>query len=280
MAKIRQEVHRDTMNYDHVVLSPTEQIGLHHQNSWEMSYIIRGTGKRIIGDTYEDFNEGEVVLIVPEMPHQWIFNKDNTDNNGNIENITITFPVDFLQQLASIFPEYTQMAKWFDDLQASIKFPKSDADSISILLRQMEFEQPHERINSLIGLLSDIYRNKRFALAGNFSSNDSMADRVKKINTWLACNYQHEVSIDSLAKYIGMNRSSLCTFYKHHTGETIFGHLMAIRVGIAKHILETEDVSIAQCCYKSGFNDIPHFNRTFKRFTGKTPNEYRKTNQL
>lgn len=276
MTKIRQRTYPDTINYDHVVLSPTKQIGLHHQNSWEISYIIKGTGKRITGDTCEEFGEGEVVMIVPEMPHQWIFSKSDTDNNGNIENITVTFPIDFLQQLASVFPEYGYMAKWFDGLQASIKFSKSDADSISILLRQMEFEQPHERINSLLGLLSDIYKNKRFSLAGNFTSNDRIGDRVKKINTWLACNFQHEVTIDSLAKYIGMNRSSLCTFYKRHTGETIYGHLMAMRVDNAKHVLETEDVSIAQCCYKSGFNDIPHFNRIFKRLTGKTPSEYRK----
>lgn len=278
MAKIRQKAYQEAMTYDHVLLSPAEQIGLHHQSSWEMSYIIKGTGKRIIGDTREDFLEGEIVLIVPEMPHQWIFDKGDTDCNGNIENITVTFPADFLKQLASIFPEYEQMAKWFGDLRTSIKFAKSDADSISILLRQMEFEQPHERINTLLSLLSDIYRNRRFTLAGSFPSNDSAADRVKKINVWLTCNFQHEVSIDSLAKYIGMNRSALCTFYKRNTGETIFNHLMTLRVEAAKHILQTEDTSIAQCCFKSGFNDIPHFNRTFKRLTGVTPSEYRKGN--
>jgi quercetin dioxygenase-like cupin family protein len=88
-----------TLNYDHVVLKPSEQIGLHHFNTWEMSYVISGCGKRILGDSKEDFQKGEIVLVVPNMPHQWIFSPEKTDENGNIENITISFGMDMLPKL-------------------------------------------------------------------------------------------------------------------------------------------------------------------------------------
>jgi len=84
----------ETLIYDHVRIKPTEQIRLHSSNSWEMTYIISGSGERIIGDTREKFKAGEIWLIVPGMPHQWIFNPDDTDSEGNIENITIIFPAD------------------------------------------------------------------------------------------------------------------------------------------------------------------------------------------
>ncbi len=64
---------KNSISYDHVLLKPCEQIDLHQWDSWEMSYIISGEGHRILGDTKEPFSEGEVVLVVPEMPHQWIF---------------------------------------------------------------------------------------------------------------------------------------------------------------------------------------------------------------
>lgn len=41
----------ETLIYDHVRIKPTEQIRLHSSNSWEMTYIISGSGERIIGDT-------------------------------------------------------------------------------------------------------------------------------------------------------------------------------------------------------------------------------------
>ena len=49
-----------------------------------MVYNLTGSGERIIGDTREKFKAGEIWLIVPGMPHQWIFNPDDTDSEGNI----------------------------------------------------------------------------------------------------------------------------------------------------------------------------------------------------
>ena len=48
-----------------------------------MVYNLTGSGERIIGDTREKFKAGEIWLIVPGMPHQWIFNPDDTDSEGN-----------------------------------------------------------------------------------------------------------------------------------------------------------------------------------------------------
>lgn len=56
-------------SFEHVVLSPKDQIGLHKQSSWELSYIVRGEGIRTIGDTKERFQAGEIVLVVPDMQH-------------------------------------------------------------------------------------------------------------------------------------------------------------------------------------------------------------------
>src|SRR5574344_592764 len=102
----------DTLNYDHVIVKPSEQIGLHHSNSWELSSIVIGRGTRILGDSKEEFKEGEIVLIVPNMSHQWCFDPKTTDKNGNIENITISFKTDFLEQLALIIPVYRKLAAW------------------------------------------------------------------------------------------------------------------------------------------------------------------------
>lgn len=103
-----------SVSYDHVLLKPSEQIGLHYWNSWEMSYIVSGKGRRILGDTEEPFCAGEVVLVVPEMPHQWIFSPGETDGDGNIENITISFPADLLSRLSHVMPEFCKMAEWYE----------------------------------------------------------------------------------------------------------------------------------------------------------------------
>ena len=54
-----------SFTFDDVCLAPGEQIGLHEQATWELSYIIVGSGMRLIGDRTEPFGSGEVVAICP-----------------------------------------------------------------------------------------------------------------------------------------------------------------------------------------------------------------------
>ena len=81
--------------------------------------------------------------------------------------------------------------------------------------------------------------------------------------------------IDDLAQHVGMNRSALCIFFKHHTGKTIITYLNEHRLSVACHLLRLTSLTVQQVCYESGFNDVPHFCRTFKKMEGLTPKEYR-----
>lgn len=265
----------NTISYDHVLLKPTEQIGLHHWNSWEMSYVITGEGRRILGDTEESFSEGEIVLVAPEMPHQWIFAPDKTDPDGNIENITISFPTNLLKSLSLAMPEFGELAEWYERLDSSIRFNHSESKKIAAILRRMENESAAERITSLLQMLISIQQNRDYTIAGRFAVPSSDENKIKKIKIYISCNYNHDININMLAKYVGMNRSSLCTLFKRYTGETIIEHLQGLRIEIAKYLLTSTSESISTCCYRCGFNDVPHFNRTFKKMTGMTPRQYR-----
>lgn len=271
MKNIKQKEENKTITYDHVKVVPDEQIALHHQGTWELSYIIEGCGTRVLGDTEESFSAGEIVLVVPEMPHQWIFDPKGVDKHGRIENITVCFPSNMLKQLSAIFPEYKDLSDWYDKLGMSIKL--SNSDSISNKLLHMEHESQEQRITSLLSILSLIHYSNKIQEAGHFVSSQ---DRVEKIKAWLRCNYQREVSLDQLSKYVGMNKSSMCTYFKQQTGETIFGFLTYIRIEVAKHLLEDHKMTITSCCYSSGFNDVPYFSRVFKRMTGMSPMQYKR----
>lgn len=272
-----KEKRRESMTFDHVALRPDQQIGQHSQQTWELSYIIQGSGESLIGSLRETFSRGDAVLIVPNTPHQWLFDAANVDAEGNIENITITFSTEMLHSLAQAMPEYELLVAWYESLGTSLKFSKKESEVIGRILSQMEGKAPYHRIPLLLQLLVLIYENHHLtALSTRMLKNDSLSEsRIKKIEVFLTCNYQRKVNLDDLAKHVGMNRSSMCTYFKQKTGKTIFHYLIDLRISIAQQLLSLPDLSISQCCYKCGFNDIPHFNRTFKRWVGMTPNEYR-----
>jgi AraC-like DNA-binding protein len=73
-----------------------------------------------------------------------------------------------------------------------------------------------------------------------------------------------------------MAKGSLCRFFKENSGLTLFDYLNRIKIEFACKMLMSDELSISEICYDSGFNNLNHFNRQFKKITGLTPSGYRK----
>ena len=100
-------------------------------------------------------------------------------------------------------------------------------------------------------------------------------ERLQRINIFISCNYNRDINVDVIARHVGMNRSSLCTFFRRQTGKTIIEAVNARRFEVATNLLHHQDLSIQQVCFMSGFKDVPYFFRLFKQRFGITPKSYR-----
>lgn len=268
--------------YAHVHLDPREQIGLHQQPTWELSYVVCGQGTRTIGDRVEAFSPGEVVLVVPEMAHQWDFDLDKTDARGKIENYTVVFHSDMLEQLPLIFPELEEMSRRLSEIkqEGSLQFLYGTANEICDILVRMEKETEAERLASLLQILVLVSESKESQIVGRFVLPTLAEDRLKEIDIYISCNYKRDISIEQIAAHIGMNRTSFCSFFKRQKNETFITYLNKYRMGIACYLLGNQELSISDVCYQSGYNDIPYFTRLFKKMQRMSPSEYRKNKTL
>ena len=262
-------------SFEHVVLSPKDQIGLHKQGSWELSYIVRGEGIRTIGDTKERFQAGEIVLVVPDMQHQWCFNTPTDSKDGMIENITITFSPALLSNLSSMFEEMEEMVLWYNELDESILLPKESNQTIKAIIWKMLHQDDCERLPSLLSLLVLIWKSDRKRQVGHFQI-DRNTEIVNKVVTYLHCNFKRQITIKQIATYVGMNGTSLCSLFKRKKQTTIMQYLLDYRMMMVKESLRRDNTSISQVCYECGFRDVPYFNRTFKKYMGITPKEYKR----
>lgn len=264
-----------TLDFDAVCLPPDKQIPLHSQSTWELSCVIAGEGTRLLGDVSENFFPGDTVLIPPGIPHSWYFNREKTDADGNIENVSIFFSSDLLDNLQACFPEMCVPISHFSTLKNAIIFSGESRTEIYSILLRMRNETPAKRVLSLLEILLVIAQDRTSRVISGIRPMNRKEIRMNQIKSFVNCNYMHEIKIDEIASHIGMNRSSFCSFFKKETGLTFTYYLNKKRISMACELLEAEEMNINEIGQAVGIPDTPYFCRIFKTFKGLTPTEYR-----
>ena len=257
--------------FDYVHLAPSEQIDLHQDSSWELSYIITGAGMRLIGDTYEPFQEGEVVLVPPGVPHCWYFDENVTDAEGKIENIALWLGEEFLQSCSTSFPELEAYVDRFKEEKSAVRFTTNKAEELGGILLEMCTQSPAECISSIIRILIVIHNSSNELVIGQFLPMNKEQKRLAQIRTYVVCNSRRDITLDDVARHVGMNRASFCVFFKKATGKTFVNYLNEYRIELACQLLQERSMAISEICYSVGFNNVPYFNRVFKRKKGYAP---------
>jgi len=264
-----------SFHFDHVKIYWDEQVTFHEQKSWELSYVITGSGQRIIGDTIEPFSRNEIILIPPNIPHCWSFDELDADDSGKIENITITFSDLFLGNCKVTFPELDNIINKVLQNKEAISFKGNALIRLQNLLITMKTESEIEKISSFIKVLALISSPENNTV-GKPVIEDKKMKRIQKILMYIMNNYQNKITLEEVANLIDLDRSSFCIFFKKMTGKTFFTYLTEYRIESSCQMITKTNLTIAEICFASGFNDVPYYNRAFKKIKNIRPTEYRK----
>ena len=98
---------------------------------------------------------------------------------------------------------------------------------------------------------------------------------IKKVMTWLEENVSDaEVTVDQLAGYVGMGRTSMYNKIKGLTGKSPVELIQDFRLEKATYYLKSGQYSVSETCYKVGFSDPGYFSRSFKKHFGISPVDY------
>jgi len=95
------------------------------------------------------------------------------------------------------------------------------------------------------------------------------------IKKYLDENYNLHIALDELAGLFYINKYYLTKIFKQQYGVSITTYLLQKRVTVAKRMLRFSNKSIEAIATEVGM-ECNYFTRTFKKFEGITPGEYRK----
>lgn len=253
----------------------------HYHNKYEISFITEGTGKRIVADSIEEFHPGDLIFIGKKLPHVWIADKDTSTPSGRtLETVYLQFADDVLPPELLLLPEFENVKRALKLAERGMKIIGDTLNEVSRIMLQLPYMKHFERvinfynIMDIIGksetielLTSEEYLKKRFTTSSK---------RIATIHEYLMNNYKEEIDLEKLAELVNLAKGSLCRLFKAEMGITIFEYLNKIKIDYACNLLMDEDHSIVDVSFDSGFNNLSHFNKQFKRQTNLTPSEYRK----
>ena len=104
--------------------------------------------------------------------------------------------------------------------------------------------------------------------------------RAEPVAIWKARKFieEHsteELSLQKVAKAVNMNANYLSENFKQVTGINFVEYVAHSRFKAACDLLRNPKLSISESAFAAGFQSLSQFNRVFKRFSGKSPTEYR-----
>jgi AraC-like DNA-binding protein len=99
---------------------------------------------------------------------------------------------------------------------------------------------------------------------------------VSRAMDYIKANYHEEVTLERIAKHIQVNPSYLSRTFKQNTGFTVVEFITFKRIWHAKKMLLYTDARITDIAHQIGYNNVTHFQWTFKKMLGVSPSQYRK----
>lgn len=250
-----------------------EKNHLHMHRCIQICYVLSGTLRHFIdGKEYIQF-PGSCALILPFMNHR----TDLVDSEDTPIVVFITFYEEFLTERGYDFFPYMRGFENFEGFSIPV-FCKFETDEAREIVRGMidEFSLDGENDFDLIAEhIASLFRlacTKRIPKLPSRVLKNRVSDIVRAV-TYMAEHYPEKLTIDELASFSNMSRSTFTTNFKTVTGLSFLDMLVSIRLNAA--FLFSPDNSPDEIAAAIGLYDRTNLTRVFKKHLGMTLNEIR-----
>jgi AraC-like DNA-binding protein len=252
----------------------------HYHPEAELTLIRSGKGTRLVGDSIERFIDGDLVLLGSNLPHLWrndsIYFKKLSGHRA--EAIAIHFMDNCWGMGFLELPELKSVKELLNKAKKGLKITGATKQLIMAKMEEILHAPEVLRITLLLEMLYTIASSRDYKLlasSGFTKSYDvSNTDRINLIYDYTFNKFQEKISIKEVSAAASISQHSFCRYFKKRTLKTYWQFLLEVRIGYACKLLIENNMSVAQICYESGFNNLSNFNRYFKNLVKKTPLQY------
>ncbi len=256
---------------------PFRTVRWHYHPEYELHLVTRTQGHRYVGDHIATFGPGDLVLIGPNLPHNWI--SDVPDGEIVTERcLILQFTTEFIDGCMTHLPELRMLRPTLAKAQRGLLFEPAVAAQVASPMRELLGASPLRQIALFMQILDAIGSAAAAALASIGYRPDAHSFRSTTMNLALdhiGRNFTRELSETELATLCRQSTSSFSRSFYRHTGMKFVQYVNALRVELACQHLGLGALSITEICYDVGFRNVSNFNRQFLALKGMSPSRFR-----
>jgi AraC-like DNA-binding protein len=251
----------------------------HYHPEYEIALTLNSNGQRYVGDNIESYDEWDMALLGPHLPHTW---SSGVSKNGKpIEVFVAQIPVIWIESLIFGMPDLADMKGLLSLSRRGIKFSKETTITCANIVRTIHEGTPSQRFVGLMQIFQLMVNDKNSQILSSSGYNistisDPSTDKLDKVIRYIHQHYSKNIKADEVADLVHMSTNHFHRFIKQRTEQTFTEIVNQLRISKACSMLITSQKPITIISDTCGFNNISNFNRRFLQFKEMKPSDFRK----
>lgn len=248
---------------------------VHYHSDYEINLVTDTYGTRTVGDSEEEFNTLDLIMIGPNIPHAW---KGEVVEGNHV--VTIQFSDKLLNFPILGKRLFSSIKQLLIESQHGISF----SEQIQLLMKDKILKLTKmQGFHTVLEFFSILYElsiaDRRILVSNQYDTKDtvrtSKSRRIAKVCEYIDKNIEEPIRLGDVAQLVSMSESAFSHFFKKKTNCTFIDYVTNLRIARACQLLSETTYTVAEICYTCGFNNLSNFIRIFKKKKGSTPQEYR-----
>lgn len=254
----------------------------HYHPEIELLYCIRGKGTNFVGNAIRSIEEGELLLFGKNLPHTRQRDRAYYEQHAHEEpeTIVVQFREEFLGERFFDLPEFDPVRGLLDRALRGLRFfGETRRLATEHLLALGTLAEPRRllRLLDLLDLLARSAEVEYLNPLGYVSTvHEKASEKMAAVYEHTINHFREPIALGTVAALTNLSTAAFCRYFKTRARKSYFEYLAEVRIGYACKLLTEGELNVGEVCYASGFNNLSHFHRQFRRIVRATPVEYQR----
>lgn len=236
----------------------------HKHDYFHMFMVRQGPLRFTVEDETFNLDPGDCLLVPPDVMHGLC---DPEVRLGRTYEVKFAVQPGALRNLLASLP-YMLPASDFSQALVHELVEESARQELSTPALTAEY------LTALINFFSRHYGHQQQHQTRVVDTTGYSALSVDIVR-YLEDHFAKDIPLQEVADAVGFNKNYICSAFKRDSGMTIGTCQTVIRIRRAAEMISFSDMSLAQVAAATGFTNLSHFNRIFKKVVGIPPGQYR-----